>query len=482
MLLMLSATVQAQFNYSISQGKVTITKYTGPGGAVTIPDMIEGLPVTSIGEDAFSYCTGLTSIIIPESVTRIGGWAFSGCTSLTSVTIGNSVTSIGDRAFEGCTGLRGVYFEGDAPGEVGEEVFASTPVIVYYIPGTTGWGATFGGRPAIAGYGAAILEIALYPGVQVTGEVGTTYVIESKAEVDGDFWLTRGWIELTTPMAIWMDPVPTDSPRRVYRAVKVTKPVVQTVANMVWIPPGTFVMGSPESERGRWDWAGPQTRVTLTKGFWLGKYEVTVGEYLAVTGGLPEYCYDPENPGDLDRPVGCVGWDEAVAYCQKLTEQERAAGRIGTNAVYRLPTEAEWEYACRAGTTTRYSFGDALGCDDGCEYCALLDLYMWWCGNLRMGTHPVGQKLPNSWGLFDMQGNMMEWCQDWFNSYPGGAVVDPQGPTTGSGRVIRGGRGWHAMIGRVVFARNCRSASRLGIDLGDSYGCLGFRVLLAPGQ
>jgi len=329
---------------------------------------------------------------------------------------------------------------------------------------------------------APVLEIALYPGIRVTGEVGSTYVIESKAEVDGDFWLTRGWIELTTPTAIWMDPVPTDSPRKVYQAVKVTKPVVQTVANMVWIPPGTFVMGSPESERGRFDWEGPQTRVTLTKGFWLGKYEVTVGEYLALMGS--NECIDPENPGDLDRPVECVSWHGAVAYCQKLTEQERAAGRIGTNAVYRLPTEAEWEYACRAGTTTRFSFGDALGCDDACGYCALLDSYMCWCGNGYLGR--VGQKLPNPWGLYDMHGNLAEWCQDLFDwdhlEYPGGSVVDPQGPTTGSDRVVRGGGNWGVWRGWGRHAGRCRSARRDGHDPDGGYDALGFRVLLAPGH
>ncbi len=193
--------------------------------------------------------------------------------------------------------------------------------------------------------------------------------------MEGDFWLTRGWIELTTPTAIWMDPVPTDSPRKVYRAVKVTKPVVQTVTNMVWFSPGRFVMGSPETERGREGWEGPQTRVALTKGFWMGKYEATVGEYLALMGS--NECVDPADPGDLDMPVVCVSWDDAVAYCQKLTEQERTAGRLPSGYVYRLPTEAEWEYACRAGTTTRYSFGDALECGDGSWYCALFDSYMW---------------------------------------------------------------------------------------------------------
>jgi formylglycine-generating enzyme required for sulfatase activity len=247
---------------------------------------------------------------------------------------------------------------------------------------------------------------------------------------------------------------------------------------MVWIPPGRFVMGSPETERGRLDGEGPQTRVTLTQSFWMGKYEVTVGEYLAVTGSIE--CVDPENPGDLDRPVVCVSWDEAVAYCQKLTEQERAAGRIGTNAVYRLPTEAEWEYACRAGTTTRFAFGDALGCDDGCEYCPLLDSYMCWCGN--GGRVRVGQKLPNPWGLYDLHGNVWEWCQDWLSDrLPGGSVTDPKGPDSGSLRVIRGGY-WRVWGGWDNLARDCRSAYRYGSapDGGDSG--LGFRAVLAPGQ
>jgi len=116
----------------------------------------------------------------------------------------------------------------------------------------------------------ASLEIALHPVIRVTGEVGATYVIESATEVDSEFWLTRGWIELSTPTAQWTDPVPSDSPRQVYRTVMVTKPVVQTIPNMVWIPPGRFVMRSPESERGRGGAEGPQTRVTLTKGLGWG--------------------------------------------------------------------------------------------------------------------------------------------------------------------------------------------------------------------
>jgi len=168
-----------------------------------------------------------------------------------------------------------------------------------------------------------------------------------------------------------------------------------------------------------------------------------------------------------------------VAYCQKLTEQERAAGRLTEGYVYRLPTEAEWEYGCRAGTTTRYSFGDALGCDDYCECCALFDSYMWWCGNGRCGR--VGQKLANPWGLYDVHGNEAEWCQDWLGEYPGGSVVDPQGPTEGSGRVFRGG-GWLVLGGWIGDARHCRSAYRGGGGPEPWSSYLGFRAVLAPGQ
>lgn len=340
-----------------------------------------------------------------------------------------------------------------------------------------------GGSPAEA-QEAPTLEIALYPGIRVTGGVGTTYIIESKIGVEADLWLTRGWIELTTPTAIWMDPVPIDSPRRVYRAAQVSRPMVQTIANMVWVPPGTFVMGSPADERGRYDDEGPQTQVTLTRGFWLGKYEVTVGEYLAVMGS--NVCVDPANPGDLDRPLVCVSWDDAAVYCQNLTEQEWVAGRLPAGYAYRLPTEAEWEYACRAGTTTRYSFGDALECPDGSPpgcggYCTLGDSYMWWCGNYAYGAdlHRVGQKLPNPWGIYDMHGNVFEWCRDWRSGHlSGGSVVDPAGPSSGPDRVIRGGS-WYPHDNSTRF---CRSAYRRGLSQASASGMVGFRVVLALGQ
>jgi len=239
-------------------------------------------------------------------------------------------------------------------------------------------------------------------------------------------------------------------------------------AGMVWIPPGTFTMGSPPSERGRFYHEGPQTVVTISKGFWLGKYEVTQREYVAVMGTNPSYF-----TGDLDRPVEQVTWYDAVEYCNRLTARERAAGRLPAGYEYRLPTEAQWEYACRAGTTTRFSFGDALECDDECGACSIADRYMWWCGNnTPYGTKRVGQKLPNAWGLYDMHGNVWEWCEDWYSDrLPGGSVTDPTGPSLGSYRVFRGGS-WS------YNGQYCRSAVRdYDWPDGTSSG-LGFRAAL----
>jgi len=319
------------------------------------------------------------------------------------------------------------------------------------------------------------------PAITVTGVAGSTYVIESKNGVDDDFWLTRGVVELTSTQAQWFDSVPATAPKRIYRAVKQTKPEgVQPIENMVWIPAGRFTMGSPESDRGRLAVEGPQTRVTLTQSFWMGKYEVTQGEYEAVMGENPSQFNGVRGETDYgidrNRPVETVTWFDVVGYCQRLTEQEGAAGHLPEGWEYRLPTEAEWEYACRAGTTTRYSFGDALECSDDCEPCGLLEQYMWWCGNKKpFETKRVGLKLPNLWELHDMHGNVWEWCQDWWSGLPGGSVTDPKGPESGSSyRVIRGGY-WYGA------ARGCRSAYRAGC-LPDVILDVGFRAVLAPGQ
>jgi len=256
---------------------------------------------------------------------------------------------------------------------------------------------------------------------------------------------------------------------------------------MVWIPPGTFVMGSPTSEAQRGS-DETQHTVTLTQGFYMGKYAVTQGEYLALMGSNPSYftttdAYGGPIPPDLNRPVETVGWDDATSYCAHLTQQEQAVGRLPTGWVYRLPTESEWEYACRAGTTTAFNFGSGIHGGmanfwDCFEYDAAIgDIYVpspavAWLPR----TTTVGSYAPNAWGLHDMHGNVWEWCRDWYGTYPTGSVIDPQGAPSGSHRVIRGGC-WGYGGGGC-----CRSASRYYYDPSGRGGSIGFRVVLAPGQ
>ena len=168
-----------------------------------------------------------------------------------------------------------------------------------------------------------------------------------------------------------------------------------------------------------------------------------------------------------------VTWFDATTLLCRPYAARAGSGRIADQqSIFRLPTEAEWEYACRAGTTTRFSYGDDP------DYTNLAN-YAWYGDNSGGTTHPVGQKLPNPWGLYDMHGNVLEWCQDWWlENLPGGIAVDPQGPPTGLGAcVIRSGcwGGWY-------FARYCRSAFRGYSPPADGYNHLGFRVVLAPGQ
>jgi len=224
---------------------------------------------------------------------------------------------------------------------------------------------------------------------------------------------------------------------------------------LVPIPAGEFMMGSSESEEGRVD-NETQHRVTLTKSFHLGRTEVTQGQWKVVMGTTP-WQDRPRVKEDDDYAATYVSWTDAAEFCRKLSEKE--------GVEYRLPTEAEWEYACRAGTTTAYSFGDdesQLG-----EY-AWIKENTWDAGEKY--AHTVGQKKPNPWGLYDMHGNMFEWCQDWLGKYPSGDVTDPVGPASGSHRVLRGG-GWS------LIARVCRSAVRYRLTPSSRLSILGFRVL-----
>jgi len=222
---------------------------------------------------------------------------------------------------------------------------------------------------------------------------------------------------------------------------------------MVLIEAGAFVMGSPTTEVGRYP-DETQHQVTLTQDFYIGKYEVTQGQWKAVMGENPSYFH--ENP---NLPVEQVSWEDCQAFIEQLNEM--GAG------TFRLPTEAEWEYACRAGTTERFYWGDDP------EYNSI-DNYAWYNGNNEpVGTKIVGLKSPNAWGLFDVSGNVREWCQDWYTAYPSSAQEDPVIDGAGTERVIRGG-GWN------YAPRVCRSAVRFWYKPDGKVSSIGFRVVRTP--
>ncbi len=253
--------------------------------------------------------------------------------------------------------------------------------------------------------------------------------------------------------------IPADEPVSAFFHVEVVP--IRPLESMVWIEPGECTMGSPPDEVGRFlDKEEPQTHVILTRGYWMGRYEVTQGEYEDVVGFNPSLF-----KGDRQRPVEDVTWFNAVDFCTRLTAKEREAGNLPEGFEYRLPTEAEWEYAARAGTTNRFSYGDDP------DY-RLLGNYAWYTGNSGLRTHPVGQKLPNPWGIYDLHGNVFEWGLDWFGQLPGGTVIDPQGPESGTDRIIRGGY-WDSV---PAF---CRSAMRVHFIPTVRISYLGFRVVLA---
>jgi formylglycine-generating enzyme required for sulfatase activity len=267
-----------------------------------------------------------------------------------------------------------------------------------------------------------------------------------------------------------------------------------------WIPPGTFLMGSPPTEEGREPYEGAdetQHRVTLTKGFYLGVHQVTRGQFArfvkatghkteAETGGGAHYWNGKKwelnwaknwrTPGfeqAEDHPVVCISWNDAVAFCAWLTRQD------GQGRRYRLPTETEWECACRAGTTTAYPWGDRI--EDGEGWCNIADqtakkqfarwteVAPWEDGYVY--TSPVGAFRPNNWGLYDMIGNVWEWCADWYGPYPCGDIKRSKILGKPEYRVLRGGS-WYD------YARGCRAAFRFRIVppyRNDDCGC---RVVL----
>jgi formylglycine-generating enzyme required for sulfatase activity len=227
----------------------------------------------------------------------------------------------------------------------------------------------------------------------------------------------------------------------------------------VLIPAGSFVMGSPPDEPGRGD-DERQHRVTLTKGFYISVTEVTQGQWHQIIGNDPSLFQDC----GADCPVEFVSWNDCQEFVQRLNQRE------GGNR-YRLPTEAEWEYACRAGSITAFANGSIT--ETGCGHDPNLDIMGWYCGNSGKKPHPVAQKKENAFGVYDMHGNVWEWCQDWYGPYPSSYVSDPTGPLSGSGRVLRGG-GWHEDV------EGCRSALRVSRSPESKAGTIGFRLARTP--
>ncbi|MEW6237555.1 MAG: formylglycine-generating enzyme family protein [Candidatus Omnitrophota bacterium] len=231
---------------------------------------------------------------------------------------------------------------------------------------------------------------------------------------------------------------------------------------MILIKSGAFMMGSPEDERGRSADETPH-QTAVSQCFYMAKYELTQGQWRAVMGyPVSEFDFNP------NHPVDNVSWEDCQQYIKRLN----AMGK----GVFRLPTEAEWEYASRAGTTARFWFGDALEySDSGSEYIPFIDQYMWWTGNNTYngyigGTKEAGIKTPNPWGLYDMYGNVWEWCQDWYGAYADGPQIDPQGPESGTSRTLRGGS-WNGML------KDARSAARNSYPPYERNHYVGFRLV-----
>jgi formylglycine-generating enzyme required for sulfatase activity len=245
------------------------------------------------------------------------------------------------------------------------------------------------------------------------------------------------------------------------------------------IPKGTFLMGSPKTEEQRGA-DEDQHEVSITKDFYLGVHEVTQGQYLRVMGDNPS-CFTPTGAGKAkvrakettQSPVECVSWRQAAAFCQKLAD---LAGEKAAKRSYRLPTEAEWEYACRAGTTTALHFGDVVE-SYSANFNGLSPYGAGRGGPFHRTTRPVGEYPANLFGLCDMHGNVMEWCNDWYAAdyYKNSPKEDPQGPDAGTEKVTRGGS-WSNS------GKACRSAVRTKLAPGDSHYGLGFRVVLMQGK
>ena len=321
-------------------------------------------------------------------------------------------------------------------------------------------------------YTTALLKHMMTPGLEigrlfrqvridVLGSSGKKQVPWEASSLTGDFYFSsgRGISVVPKQPATKTPKVASISPDST-KPKAITKKKIKNSLSMefVYIPPGAFMMGgalSPSEVEKRYGGEAkwykgeqPQHRVILTSGFYMQTTEMTQRQWKAVMGSNPS-----SNKGD-DLPVERISWNDVQKFIRKLNQRE------GSNK-YRLPTAAEWEYACRAGSATLFYFGS----DE-----SKLGEYAWYRGNSGRRTHRVAQKKPNAWGLFDMHGNVWEWCQDWYGDYSSGSVTDPKGPSGGSNRVSRSG-GWNNI------PRDVRSVHRGASNPDHRLDNLGFRLL-----
>ncbi len=410
--------------------EVTGTGGGGSGGGVSAATAVAS--VTAGFVSSITVTSGGSGYVTAPNVTITGGGG-SGATAIAVMDGGRVVQVVVTRAGSGYT---------------------SAPIV------------SFDQAKAEVALSLELEPVLRRPRITLQGASGTTLQIKRAASLSGSW---EPWTNVVVEPAgvVLLDPEP--GAARFYQAREIV-PEPFPVANMVWIEPGTFMMGSPESELDRLaDEAFHE--VTLTQGYYMGKYEVTQQDYLAVMGNNPSYF-----KGEMNLPVEQVAWEEATNYCHLLTLQQWNNGSLPNGWQYRLPTEAQWEYACRAGTTTAFHYGNTLTAEMACiqGYFPYLDGIGHFYdpdGLLVESTVPVGSYAPNDKGIYDMHGNVFEWCLDWNDDYPAGPVTDPIGPDQGRHRSVRGGSWSYS-------AHNARSAFRISTMPTNRNYTLGFRPVL----
>ena len=463
---------------------------------LTLPDS-----VASIGEAAFIGCHRMTRISLPKSVTSIGNGAFAYCWGLTSLILPKSVTSIGEYAFSGCTGLTGVYFAGTPP-TLGSGVFDNNNKATVYFPvGFPGWGSTFGGHPTSPWLPAVIsvtstgLRTNRF-GFDITGGGGLIVVVEASTDLANPTWFPVETNTLSGDLFYFSDPRWTDYHARFYRLRSQDENGGNTNApkGMVLIAAGAFLMGDAfDDGLGPWDYnAETPVHTVYVSAFYMDRTEVTKGLWDEVYQWATNHGYSFEHgaQGKADNhPAHSMPWYDAVKWCNARSEKEgrtpayytdsglsvwyragQAEPYVNWSSGYRLPTEAEWEKAARGGRSGhRFPWADAdtithsqanYNSPTGSVFYAYdtsptQGFHPMFNDGVYPYTSPVEYFAPNGYGLYDMAGNVWEWCWDWYGSYSGGLETDPRGPTTGSSRVDRGGSWLYEAFG-------CRSACRGG--------------------